>query len=191
MDTNLWRKILHITTSSKGVTKMQKDECVFGRKVRVQTGFDTAWEYRVTGWGRIEKEQLCIVAPEATTPGQTELSKSMRDRQLHRAAEMERERAIKEGKTSRFIENVTKESLQKCLVRESMGVGVRHFDIHGFSAAIRDGHEVYLEFPDEKLKRVIVIIDDEDFAKVMTDYFERLWEKSVPLQERAKELEKG
>lgn len=168
---------------------MEKDEYKFGKKVVVQLGSDKAWEYRITGWGKIEKEQLCVVAPEATTPGQTELSKSMRDRQLHITAERERKKAIKEGKTSRFIENVTKESLQKCMVRQGMGVGVRHYDIHGFSTAIRDGHIVYLEFPDEELKRVIIVIDDKDFAQVMTDYFERLWQNALPLKKRAKELQ--
>lgn len=145
-------------------------------RITLMFGMDAAIKIRQEGWKEIKKENLIIVAPECTI---MKLPQS----------EKERGKAISAGIHTRFIENMdTKESIEKNLRRKEQGIETRHYPWHGMSIQIRDERIVYLENPHPELERVIVRIENPDFAKKMKEFYEELWEKSTPLEEKLREF---
>lgn len=143
----------------------------YSDRLEVFVGIKQAIQVRIYGWKEIQKENLILIAPEATL--NLPLPKSV----------LARKNAVRKKKIrTLFIENITSsKSLEKNLKRLEQGIEVRHLDHHGFSMSIRDGKITVMEFPFPIEHLVNFKIRDERLAKHLTKYYFELWEKAAPL----------
>ena len=140
-------------------------------KLEIFIGEKQAIEVRISGWNEIKKENLILIAPEATL--NLPLPKSV----------LARKKAVNEDKIkTRFIENINSpQSLEKNLKRLEQGIEVRYLDHHGYSMSIRDESIVVLEFPFPIDDLINFKIYDKNLAKSLKIFFNDLWKKAKPL----------
>lgn len=162
--------------------KLLKESFNYAGKTEIFIGKQQATQVRISGWDEIKKENLVLIAPEATL--NLPLPKSV----------LARKKAVNQKKVkTRFIENINSpESLQKNLKRLGQGIEVRYLDHHGYSLSIRDGEIVVLEFPFPVDDLINFKIYDRDLAQSLKKYYDFLWQKALPLTPRLiKKLEKS
>ena len=134
-------------------------------------GQKQAVQVRIDGWREIKKENLILIAPEATL--NLPLPKSVKARQ----------KAVSQKKIkTQFIENINSPgSLVKNLKRIGQGIEVRHLNHHGYSFSIRDEKVVVLEYPLPGHELINFKIFDNNLAKQLKKFYLQLWQRAVPL----------
>lgn len=151
--------------------KLLKKSFNYAGKTEIFIGKRQAIQVRISGWDEIKKENLILIAPEATL--NLPLPKSV----------LARKKAVNQKKVkTRFIENINSpESLQKNLKRLGQGIEVRYLNHHGYSLSIRDGKIVVLEFPFPLDDLINFKIYDKELAQSLKKHYDFLWGRAAPL----------
>lgn len=144
-------------------------------KVQEVRGFKKAVFWRANDFVLAKKSLDILVTPEATTPPDSKIDKSITK---------ELKKARKRGIKIRFIRNL-EDSNQLKRTKETFKEGTKHFPLRGLQFTIRDKQVVRLEIPTaDPNERLNLIIDDKNIAKTFLLFFENLWKKAKPLKRR-------
>ncbi len=144
------------------------------KNIKLFFGTEKAIELRMRGWEEAKEENLILVAPESTP------KKKVKFMGIKRGQILQNKKI-----NTRFIENITTlKNLEKNLMRLDQGLEVRYYPHHGFSMSIIDKKVILLEVSIPSDELLNIRIEDKDFANQMANYFNILWERAKPLDEK-------
>ncbi|UCD03502.1 MAG: hypothetical protein JSW73_03120 [Candidatus Woesearchaeota archaeon] len=90
---------------------------------------------------------------------------------------------LKKGIIIRRLVNMNyPENIKKAEHLSKYGAEYRHYPVYGFTMSIIDEEKVRIELPDKEKDRILIWINNNNFAEKMQDYFDMCWKSAENLE---------